>query len=158
MIAFRKEVDMRKSITICAITGICTMVALLSTDTASFAQAGSTGGTIGKTGKSASGGEEPEGDKKADRGGVATKQAGNGCSRVAGRWQWKWLNNTDSVTLHANGTGTGRNGMPSTWTCTGRTVIIDWKSSTNTLVISSNGNKLIGTSSFGGIAVVGTRQ
>jgi hypothetical protein len=148
---------MRKSII--PIIGICSMAALLSTDTASFAQAGSTGGTIGKTDKSVSGGEEPQGDKKAGRGAAAaTKQAGNGCSRVAGRWQWKWLNNIDSVTLNANGTGTGRNGMPSTWTCTDRTVIIDWKSSTNTLVISSNGNKLIGTSSFGGIAVVGTRQ
>jgi hypothetical protein len=49
---------MRKPIKICAIAGICSMVALLPAATTVLAQAGSTGGTIGKTDKSASGGEE----------------------------------------------------------------------------------------------------
>jgi hypothetical protein len=49
---------MRKFITICAIASICWMDALLFTHTTALAQAGSTGGTIGKTDKSASGGEE----------------------------------------------------------------------------------------------------
>jgi hypothetical protein len=51
---------MRRFITICAITGICSMVPLLAAATTALAQAGSTGGTIGKTDKSASGGEQNE--------------------------------------------------------------------------------------------------
>jgi hypothetical protein len=59
---------MRKSITICAVTGICSVVALSSTDTTAFAQAGSTGGTIGKTDKSASGGKSGSRNRSTDPG------------------------------------------------------------------------------------------
>jgi hypothetical protein len=63
---------------------LCSIAALLSTDTTLLAQAGSIGGTLGKTDKSASGGEEPQGDKKAAEGGVATKHA----VTIAGKWIW----------------------------------------------------------------------
>jgi hypothetical protein len=48
---------MRKPVTL-GIVGIICLIALLCTDRTAFAQAGSTGGTLGKTDKSASGGEE----------------------------------------------------------------------------------------------------
>jgi hypothetical protein len=54
---------MSKSI---AIATICALAALVSTDQTALAQAGSTGGTLGKTDKSASGGEEssPSGGRR----------------------------------------------------------------------------------------------
>jgi hypothetical protein len=50
---------MRKSVTL-GIVGISCLIALHVADRAAFAQAGSTGGTLGKTDKSASGGEEQQ--------------------------------------------------------------------------------------------------
>jgi hypothetical protein len=140
---------MRKFITICAIVSVCSIIALPLTDTTALAQAGSTGGTIGKTDKSASGGDEPQGDKKAARRAAATKQEGSGCSRVIGKWQWILFNQGVVVTLKADHTSTATDNNSGAWTCTDRTVTIHWTSSTDTLVLSSDGKKMIGSNEIG---------
>jgi hypothetical protein len=58
---------------------LCCLAALVAADGLAFAQAGSTGGTIGKTDKSASGG-----------GGISRrKNAVDSSSRLTGIWQWR---------------------------------------------------------------------
>jgi hypothetical protein len=49
------------------IAGIICLIAFLATDQTALAQAGSTGGTIGKTDKSVSGGEEQTPEEKTAR-------------------------------------------------------------------------------------------
>jgi hypothetical protein len=147
---------MRKSITICAITGICSMVALFPAATTALAQAGSTGGTIGKTDKSVSGGEERQ-DKHPSKRVAAAKQEGSGCNKVAGSWQWKWLDQAIVVTAKADGTGTATNGGVGTWTCTGRTVVFHWQITIDTMVLSSDAKKMIGSSAPSNVAVTATR-
>jgi hypothetical protein len=125
------------------------MAALLSTDTASLAQAGSTGGTIGKTNKSASGGDEPQGDEKAGRR-ATTKQAGNGCDKVIGKWQWKWRDGTAVITVNANGTATASgNPFGATWTCTDRTLVLHFPWWSDTMVLSSDEKQPTGSNSNG---------
>ena len=67
---------MSKSI---AIAVACGLAALVVADGTAFAQAGSTGGTLGKTDKSASGGEE-ERPKSGNRKAAAT---------ISGKWSWR---------------------------------------------------------------------
>ncbi len=147
---------MRKSITISAVMVIFPMAVLLPTTTTSSAQAGSTGGTLGKTDKSASGGEEPSRSRNPSRRAVATKQAGSDCNSLAGTWEWKWGDQTGMATFHRNGTGTNSNGDQSTWTCTGRTVVMHWRFATDTLVLSSDGKKLTGSNNYGA-TIAGSR-
>jgi hypothetical protein len=137
---------MTKSI---AIDVVCCLAIIAAADGSAFAQAGSTGGTLGKTDKSASGGDEkPRRDKNAGRGG-ATKLAGRACNKVIGSWKWMLLNQGVVVTLKADGTSTATDNNTGTWTCTDRTVTIHWSISTDTLVLSSDGKKMIGTNQIG---------
>jgi hypothetical protein len=73
---------MSKSI---AIAVACGLAALVVADGTAFAQAGSTGGTLGKTDKSASGGEEEtRGGRKSDnRNAAATPKT------ISGKWSWR---------------------------------------------------------------------
>jgi hypothetical protein len=152
---------MRASITISAIIAFCWLAASFPTATPSFAQAGSTGGTLGQTDKSASGGGESGRDLSASRKRAAARpegrqQAGNECDRVVGVWRWKWLNETSVVTLNANGTGSSAHGFKSTWACSNRTAVIHWPLSQDTMVLSSDGKKLTGSNNLG-MAVTGSR-
>jgi hypothetical protein len=78
-----------------AIATACCFAALVSADGSAFAQAGSTGGTIGKTDKSASGGEDaaplspstaPKAPNRRDRARAAV--TGPAVGSVSGRWRW----------------------------------------------------------------------
>lgn len=139
---------------------IGSLVAVAGAGHAAMAQAGSTGGTLGQTGKSAAGDDEPGPGRSAGRRAAAKhgghKPAGNECDRVAGVWQWKWLNETSVVTLNANGTGTSAHGARSTWTCNDRTAVIRWPLTKDTMVLSSDGKKLTGSNNIG-MAVAGSR-
>ena len=128
---------MRKSIAIGIVAALCSAAALFPAWNASLAQAGNTGGTLGNAGKSASGGA---------------------CDQVIGVWLWKWFNQTNVVTLNADGTGTNNSiGARSTWTCVDRTVVVRWPLSKDTVVLSSDGSKLTGSSMPLGNAVSGSR-
>jgi hypothetical protein len=75
----------------------CWFAALIATDEIAFAQSGSTGGTIGKTDKSASGSQVETPAHQTGTPGVTTTKGREGATRsvttssvgvVAGRWHW----------------------------------------------------------------------
>jgi hypothetical protein len=136
-----------------AIAVACGFAAFVVADQTALAQAGSTGGTVGKTDKSASGGEESTRPNNASR--PTTR---SGCSAVAGTWLWKFLDQSAVVTLNAGGTSHGSDGNTGRWTCTGRTVVIHWTRTTDTMVLSSGGKSLAGSSAPSGVSVTGTRM
>jgi hypothetical protein len=94
---------MRKSITLCAITVVCSMVALLPAVTAALAQAGSTGGTIGKQGKSVSGSEDqhPTPHRK--------NSVGAGCN-LGATWSNVFSGGSSIWTISPNGTAVENGG------------------------------------------------
>jgi hypothetical protein len=66
-----------------ALALMCIASLLILSEVASFAQAGSTGGTLGKTGKSASGGDE------APAAGHRTRAPTQRSASISGRWSWR---------------------------------------------------------------------
>jgi len=125
-----------------------------------FAQAGSIGGTIGKTNKSVSGGDEKPRQrttpKKRASLAATEDQAsfGKGCARVVGRWTG-WGN----ITIRANGTwqiaGGGAADDAGRWVCNGNSYV--FRSPTSGLearyTLSQDGNTLNGSSSMTGFAI-----
>jgi hypothetical protein len=77
---------MRKSVTL-GIVCITCLIAFVATDRIALGQAGSTGGTIGKTDKAASGGEDL--DENRGRPHRANKQSGPAGGSLTGRWDWE---------------------------------------------------------------------
>jgi hypothetical protein len=86
-----------------------------------MAQAGSTGGTIGKKDKSVSGSEETATRKTQPAPG---KSNSSGCGNVVGTYKW-YLGVT--TVINANGTATNLSNHGK-WTCTGGQVTITWVS------------------------------
>ena len=127
------------------------------------AQAGSTGGAIGNSGRSVSGGENqpvprPARPERKTRGAVAGRSgdAGPKCSNIAG----SWMGNTGiGMTASANGTVSSSVGFVGTWTCTGGSYVITWSpvGARDRLTLSSNGRTLSGISWTGAPAIL-TRQ
>jgi hypothetical protein len=156
---------MRKSIAISAVVVACSMAALLSTDTSSLAQAGGTGGTLGKTGKSASGGEEQQqGTPRVEpkhRAGPREASAGtkgDGCGNINGDWDWKWAWGSTLTTIKANGTATETNGVVGTWVCADGVFTFSWNNgATDHLKLSSNGRHPSGNGAMD-TAVTGDRR
>ena len=132
-----------------------------------FAQAGSTGGTVGKQDKSVSGEqkEQPEERRVAPRRTVSSPsgsienphEANSSCGRIVGTWHW--FNNVD-VVFRANHTAEATNGDTSTWVCDGGMYRVTWRSlgQTDRITIASDGQTLSGVSTLLGIAVSGTRK
>jgi hypothetical protein len=98
---------MRRPVTLGAL-GIAGLVALLATDRVAFAQAGSTGGTIGKTGKSVSGGEGPSDPRydeprirQSHRSSVSFGSAALSAASLRGRWHvdTTCVNGSDDLTF-----------------------------------------------------------
>jgi hypothetical protein len=79
MIEEKKGVCMGKI----AVALVC-VAALIASEQASFAQAGSTGGTLGKTDKSASGGEQQQSSPQKRAGSTA------GSRSITGEWSSQW--------------------------------------------------------------------
>ena len=134
-----------------------------------LAQSGSTGGAIGKQGKSASGGDDqpaprpapprqrvraPADDSDAEPRSAA-RSDGN-CGRIAGTWAW--FNSVD-VVINAGGTMQSSNGYRGTWSCEDGMYTLVWQPLGNQdkLMLSSSGKRLSGSGMFG-IAVSGTRK
>jgi hypothetical protein len=92
-----------------------------------LAQAASTGGTVGKQDKSASGGEEPTAPKsqthRSASAPAAVKPRSSGCGNLAGAY--KWILGSTAI-INANGTATNL-GSQGRWTCgAGGQVTIVW--------------------------------
>jgi hypothetical protein len=92
-----------------------------------LAQAGSTGGTMGKQDKSASGGDEPATPKsrshKAASRPAADKSKSSGCGNMVGTY--KWILGTTTV-IKVDGTTTHSTGPQGTWTCANGQLTIVW--------------------------------
>jgi hypothetical protein len=116
-----------------------------------LAQAGSTGGTIGKQNKSVSGSDEGAAPRRE----VAKPpgQASSPCAKLPGTWSW-FVNG--DVTIRANGTHVQGN-LTGTWTCSNGQVVLVWSHGfTDRLTLSPDGNNLDGSN--GMIRVTGTRK
>jgi hypothetical protein len=122
-----------------------------------LAQAGSTGGTIGKQDKSISGREE------ANRPNVATHSKrpaakaqetslGSGCSRIVGTWKWGGGFGLTEMVFSQNGTvRQSLTGSTGSWSCAGTIVkTVFTNGSTDRIAISKDGNSASVITTWGG--------
>ena len=125
-----------------------------------FAQAGSIGGTIGKTDKSQSGADEAPSARPEPRTRKPTKQADlprnvatSSCSKMPGNWAW--FTGVTAV-IRPNGTATA-GPYSATWTCANDSVVMHWNHGyTDRLRLSRDGTHLEGTNGF--VTVTGDRR
>ena len=121
-------------------------VAQSSDTTFHLAQAGSTGGTVGKTDQSLSGDQpkkpSPEKTPKRDSNSATSTQGkASPCARAVGVWYWV----TQEVTIRANGTITSPGG-PGHWSCVDGKLHVFWPGFVvphEIFSISADGNQLI---------------
>jgi hypothetical protein len=106
---------------VAAVVGAASSMSLPATV---FAQAGSTGGTIGKTDKSISGGEEREAPSRAGttqrarkataRSGEISTEGGSRCGNIAGAWKWNWALMSIDAVFRSDGTANATGGLTAT--------------------------------------------
>lgn len=119
-----------------------------------LAQAGSTGGTIGKQDKSISGGADtdtPRAAPHAKRPAASSEtSSGSGCSRIVGVWTW-YLGVTE-MTFGQNGTvHQSISGNKGTWTCSGGIVTsVFVTGDRDRITLSRDGNSASVTTTWGG--------
>jgi hypothetical protein len=127
----------------CAAVTLAAVALLAPFGRAAFAQAGSTGGTLGNTDKSISGDrrEEPAAPKsQAHRSASAPAKAktkSSGCGNVVGAYQWA----VGIGVLKSGGVATSSvPGVQGTWTCTNGQVTVIWNNGyTDHLTPTPNG-------------------
>ena len=108
-----------------------------------FAQAGSTGGSVGKTDKSLSGGTEALPRRQSS---ATPNSAANTCRKVVGTWAWHYPLVTTETVFKPDGTATNSSGLTNSWRCSGGLVIAKWShGATDHIRISGDGNRLIVT-------------
>jgi hypothetical protein len=126
-------------------------------------QPGSTGGSIGKTEKSISGGENSADSQRTvpatkpsrpgsqgrvgERVSKQNEGAGSACGRIPGVWTANgWYNSIygrGDVVLKADGSGRHVSGIVGTWTCRGSHFVMDWKNwAHGEGTLSSDGNTI----------------
>jgi hypothetical protein len=133
------------------------VLAITATSNAAFAQAGSTGGSIGKQDKSISGGEGANKPRVASH----SKQpvaSGKDCSAIAGTWSW-YLGVTE-MTFLEGGTWRSSSGITGPWNCIGpRTAVTISEGSKSQYVIAQDGKTMFVTSTWGGgVTFTATRK
>ena len=123
-----------------------------------LAQAGSTGGTVGKQEKSISSGEEPQAPVQArsrskSQNSAATKSSeqsisGRACRRIVGTW--KWSNGVDVVVKQDN-TADATDGGHAVLTSVSGTYAFKWQAAGNMsqMTLAADGKRLSGMGSFG---------
>jgi hypothetical protein len=143
---------------------LCILIlGLFSVPCVAQVQPGSTGGSIGKTEKSISGGEEPADSQRAvparkqprsgSQGRVEEKMskqndgAGSACGRIPGVWTANgWYNSIygrGDVVLKADGSARHVSGIIGTWTCRRGHFVMDWKNwAHGEGALSSEGNTI----------------
>jgi len=123
---------------------------LLLSVTSALSQAGSTGGIIGKHGKSVSGGEEPAKPPRkrssASAEGGARKKTASRCPNIVGTWN-SWasgLFGRGDTTFSKDGTATHRSGIVGKWFCEKGKLHIEWPDAKPGIVtMSDDGKRLI---------------
>jgi hypothetical protein len=135
-------------------------------DRIAMGQAGSTGGTIGKTEKSASGGEEaqPATSSKASRHAsrrTGSKSFGDGCGRIIGVWTWRISIPSWRIVVKPNGVAYHSidNGIKGAWSCDGDKVVFVWADGRylDHVTLLPDANRLEGTN-INGTKFTGTRE
>ena len=122
-----------------------------------YAQAGSTGGVIGKTNKSESGADraarpDPDTRQPAKQAG-APNTATSSCSRMPGNWSWFNFNN---VVIRPAGTASA-GPFSATLSCQNDVVVMHWSHGyTDRLKLSRDGTHLEGSN--GSVKVTGDRK
>jgi len=117
-------------------------------------QPGSTGGSIGKTDKSISGGEEANKPrvaphlKQRNTSEQQTSQ-GHACNAIVGRWSW--YRGVTEMTFFKGGTMRNSSGPTGTWTCiNGRSARSGDFVSKEQYTVSQDGKSMFVTSTWGG--------
>lgn len=102
-----------------------------------LAQAGSTGGTVGKQDKSISGVDDTTHSRHAVPASKLPRSTGSrraeeeahdkssGCGRIIGVWQWPF---GQKITFKSSGSTESSRGDSGKWTCEKSTVVASWKS------------------------------
>jgi hypothetical protein len=140
----------RKFVNLIVVAITCS-TALPAIDRIALGQAGSIGGTVGKTDKSASGGEDRTGRSTLTKPGHNVK--GSPCAKAVGVWAWF---DGGTAIIKSDGTATGGT-VTANWSCINGQVVITWSNGYNDrLSISADGNHLEGTN--GMIRVFGDRK
>jgi hypothetical protein len=122
-------------------------------------QPGSTGGSIGKTDKSVSGGEERQVPSSARStstpNATPSKRAedNSGCGRITGTW--KWSNNID-VVVKSNRTADATDGGHARLTCDSGMYVFNWQGGGNVsrMTLGTDGKRLSGRGFFGAESAV----
>jgi hypothetical protein len=125
-----------------------------------LAQDGSTGGAIGKQGKSVSGGEEQSPQRATPGRPVIPANptpgtAANRCTHALGVWAF---NNGIDVVLKNRETASATNGDSGTWSCDSGIVTVKWRGHADRYTISSNGTQITGISGFMGMALSAVKK
>ena len=130
---------------------ITVLIAICAMGTPAFAQAGSTGGNIGKQGKSASGGSEVEPQRTAPAQKPRSSddaKPGNqkSCGKVAGNWTSSFSGafGAGDVTVSGGGSYNHRSGLVAgTWTCSaGKFTFTATNGAVAQVSLSSDGKQL----------------
>jgi hypothetical protein len=113
-----------------------------------LAQAGSTGGTIGKQDKSVSGGNTPEESRPSTRKQKPHRSIAksSSCGRIAGTWQWA---NGATVVIKPSGSASQSN-FSGTWTCKEGQYVVVWSTGyTDRASLSTDGNHMDAVNNLG---------
>jgi hypothetical protein len=139
------------------------VVAMLASPCFAQVQPGSTGGSIGKTEKSISGGADADRPRAAPlaKRPAANEQetsSGGSCGRIVGTWSW-YLKLTESV-FDQNGAARNSGGTSGNWTCAGATIRIAWANGyVDRATVSPDGKSISVVSTWGGgINFIGRRR
>src|SRR5262245_58205846 len=145
-----------------AVALVC-VAALIASERLAFAQAGSTGGTIGKTDKSVSGGAAENaqardrlgasGRRNKDRSTLTTNSrtadtSGRPCAHIAGVWTYPH----GDATFRPDGSIVSAGSDGATWTCSEGHVTVVWKGGSgfvDRLTLSADGMHLVGSNNWG---------
>ncbi len=122
-----------------------------------LAQAGSTGGVIGKQEKSISGGVEadrPPAAPRSKRPAANSREASSGaaCSRIVGTWKWGGGLGLTQMVFSQNGTvRQSLTGSSGSWSCAGTMVKTAFTNgSTDRITLSRDGNSAAVVTTWGG--------
>jgi hypothetical protein len=132
--------------------------------TTAFAQAGSTGGTLGKQDKSLSGERDEQtpaqrrspAAPKASQHPTVSKEAG--CQKIVGTWAYHTPFGTFEVAFKSEGTAISTSGQTASWTCSGDEVTVSWPNGiTDRLSLTAGGKRFSGHTALG-MSVSGDRD
>lgn len=152
LIGIRLEIGMRQLLSVMAVVGA---VALAFAVTSAQAQSGSTGGTIGKQGRSAAGetnAAEPRSSPAAknSNASAAAKQrqgSGSACAKLVGVWLGP--TNTDMIFKADQTVTSPAFSDAGPWTCSNGQVVIRWKQwGTDHCALTSEGTQMTCTNSL----------